>query len=229
MINYILNILKQFWERKTKMNNAKYIYEELEKLFPDARCELNYNNSFELLVDVVLSAQTTDKAVNRVNIELFKKYPDAFKMSDADEKDIAEIIKSIGLYKNKAHNLKKLSQQLVENYSGNVPEKFDDLISLAGVGRKTANVVMAQLYNYPAFAVDTHVDRVSKRLNIADKNDSVIIVEKKLCSFFPKYLWHRLHHLLIFFGRYKCHSKNPQCDDCPFKNICSFTKEKTAE
>lgn len=229
MINYILNILKQFWERKTKMNNAKYIYEELEKLFPDARCELNYNNSFELLVDVVLSAQTTDKAVNRVNIELFKKYPDAFKMSDADEKDIAEIIKSIGLYKNKAHNLKKLSQQLVENYSGNVPEKFDDLISLAGVGRKTANVVMAQLYNYPAFAVDTHVDRVSKRLNIADKNDSVIIVEKKLCSFFPKDLWHRLHHLLIFFGRYKCHSKNPQCDDCPFKNICSFTKEKTAE
>ncbi len=206
------------------MNKADFIYTELERLFPNAKCELVYHNDFELLVDVVLSAQTSDKAVNSINTHLFKKYPNPASMAFAELTDLEECIKSIGLYKNKAKHIKNLSKQLVEQFDSKVPNDFESLITLDGVGRKTANVVLAELYDYPAFGVDTHVQRISKRLAIASEQDSVLTVEKKLCKFFPKEKWHRLHHLFIFFGRYKCHSKNPECKDCPFINFCTYHK-----
>ncbi len=206
------------------MNNSEYIYNRLNELFPQAKCELNYRRPFELLIAVVLSAQTTDKAVNKVTTELFKKYPDVQELADAEENEIQTIIKSIGLYKNKAHNIILLSRKLIEKFDGHVPNNQADLVSLPGVGRKTANVVLAELYDYPAFAVDTHVSRVSKRLGISEDKDNVIETEKKLCAYFPKERWKKMHHLFIFFGRYKCHSKNPQCSDCPFTEICTYNK-----
>ncbi|MDO4378441.1 MAG: endonuclease III [Erysipelotrichia bacterium] len=206
------------------MNNSEYIYRKLKEMFPQAKCELNYNSPFELLIAVVLSAQTTDKAVNKVTTELFKRYPDAHALANAEESEIQSIIKSIGLYKNKARNIKVLSQKLIETYNGNVPNNQADLVSLPGVGRKTANVVLSELFNYPAFAVDTHVSRISKRLGISDLKDSVTECEKKLCTYFPKEKWREMHHLFIFFGRYKCHSKNPQCADCPFIKMCTYNK-----
>ena len=207
------------------MNRAKFIYNELEKLFPYARCELIYHNEFELLIDVVLSAQTTDKAVNKVNSNLFKKYPDSYSLANAELEDIQHCIKSIGLYKNKAKHIKNLSIQLVEQFDGKVPNEYEKLILLDGVGRKTANVVLAELFNKATFGVDTHVQRIAIRLNIAEENDSVLTIEKKLCDFFPKEKWHRLHHLFIFFGRYKCHSKNPICHDCPFIHFCKYKRK----
>ncbi len=207
------------------MNRAKFIYNELEKLFPYARCELIYHNEFELLIDVVLSAQTTDKAVNKVNSNLFKKYPDSYSLANAELEDIQHCIKSIGLYKNKAKHIKNLSIQLVEQFDGKVPNEYEKLILLDGVGRKTANVVLAELFNKATFGVDTHVQRIAIRLNIAEENDSVLTIEKKLCDFFPKEKWHRLHHLFIFFGRYKCHSKNPICHDCPFIYFCKYKRK----
>ncbi len=201
-------------------NKAQYIINELDRLFPDAHCELVHHNAFELLIAVVLSAQTTDERVNMVTPSLFKKYPDAFSLADAQLHDVEEIIKSIGLYHNKAKNIINLSMSLVDNFKGVVPDKREDLESLPGVGRKSANVVLSNCFDYPAFAVDTHVTRVSKRLKIAKEEDDVLIIEKKLMKLFPKSSWGKLHHQFIFFGRYKCKAKQPLCTDCPFMKIC---------
>ena len=195
---------------------------KLDELYPDAHCELNHRNHFELLVAVVLSAQTTDERVNSVTPYLFKKYSDAFKLSKADLKDVEEIIKPIGLYHNKAINIIKLANQLVEDFDGEVPSDREDLESLPGVGRKTANVILSNCFDVPAFAVDTHVSRVSKRLNIADKDDDVDVIEEKLMNYFPKKNWGKLHHQFIFFGRYKCKAAKPDCTDCPLKKICTI-------
>lgn len=204
------------------MKNSTFIMKKLDELYPDAHCELNHRNHFELLVAVVLSAQTTDERVNSVTPYLFKKYSDAFKLSKADLKDVEEIIKPIGLYHNKAINIIKLANRLVEDFDGEVPSDREDLESLPGVGRKTANVILSNCFDVPAFAVDTHVSRVSKRLNIADKDDDVDVIEEKLMNYFPKKNWGKLHHQFIFFGRYKCKAAKPDCTDCPLKKICTI-------
>ena len=194
----------------------------LDKLYPNAHCELNHRNNFELLVAVVLSAQTTDERVNSVTPILFKKYPDANKLAKAKLKDVETIIKPIGLYHNKAINIIKLSNELNERFNGEVPSNREDLESLSGVGRKTANVVLNNCFDYPAFAVDTHVSRVSKRLGIAEDEDDVNQIEEKLMNYFPKDKWGKLHHQFIFFGRYKCKAIKPDCSDCPLKKICNY-------
>lgn len=203
-----------------KRSSKEYIIENLNRLYPDAHCELNHKDSFELLIAVVLSAQTTDVSVNRVTPALFEKYPDAISLSEASEEDVMRLIHSIGLYKNKSRNIINLAKELVKRFGGEVPSKREELESLPGVGRKTANVVLSNCFDYPAFAVDTHVSRVSKRLMIARKDDDVLTIEKKLMKFFPRNCWSRLHHQFIFFGRYKCKAKNPECTDCPFRDSC---------
>ena len=203
-----------------KRSSKDYIIENLNRLYPDAHCELNHKDSFELLIAVVLSAQTTDVSVNRVTPALFEKYPDALSLSEASEEDVMRLIHSIGLYKNKSRNIINLAKELVKRFDGEVPSKREELESLPGVGRKTANVVLSNCFDYPAFAVDTHVSRVSKRLMIARKDDDVLTIEKKLMKFFPRNCWSRLHHQFIFFGRYKCKAKNPECTDCPFRDSC---------
>ena len=203
-----------------KRSSKEYIIENLNRLYPDAHCELNHKDSFELLIAVVLSAQTTDVSVNRVTPALFEKYPDALSLSEASEEDVMRLIHSIGLYKNKSRNIINLAKELVKRFDGEVPSKREELESLPGVGRKTANVVLSNSLDYPAFAVDTHVSRVSKRLMIARKDDDVLTIEKKLMKFFPRNCWSRLHHQFIFFGRYKCKAKNPECTDCPFRDSC---------
>lgn len=208
-------------------NKAKTIIDELEKMFPNAKAELDYKNNFELLVAVVLSAQTTDISVNKATPNLFLKYPTPKLMSLASQEDVENLIKSIGLYRTKAKHLIELSKILVNNYGGEVPNKREDLETLPGVGRKTSNVVLANAFNIPALAVDTHVSRVSIRLGLAKKNDNPLQIEQKLYKVFPKEYWIKLHHQLIFFGRYQCLARNPKCYSCPLYEICVFQdKEK---
>lgn len=204
------------------MKNSRLIIEGLDQLFPDAYCQLNHRNSFELLIAVVLSAQTTDERVNSVSDELFTLYGDAQKLADAEQEKVEKIIKPIGLYRMKAKNIIALAKELLERFDGIVPDRREDLESLPGVGRKTANVILSNCFNIPAFAVDTHVSRVSKRLKIAKEDDDVHQIEEKLMNCFPEELWGKLHHQFIFFGRYKCKARNPECEDCPFTKICSY-------
>lgn len=196
------------------------IVETLNELYPNAHCELVFNDPFELIVAVSLSAQTTDRRVNEVTPNLFKKYPDAKALAMADIEDVENIIRSIGLYHNKAKNIIALSQSLLINYGGIVPNKREELMKLSGVGRKTANVVLSVAYEMPALAVDTHVSRVAKRLGLAKYEDDVLEVERKLCRKIKKEYWNKIHHQFIFFGRYLCTAKNPHCDSCPLKQLC---------
>lgn len=188
-------------------------------MFPDAKCELNYNKDYELLIATVLSAQCTDKRVNEVTKVLFEKY-DIFSLANADKKDIENIIRSCGSYTKKSQYLISIAKSLVDNYHGIVPNDREYLESLPGVGRKTANVVLSNLYNVAAIAVDTHVERVSKRLRLAAKKDTVLEVEKKLMKKIPKDLWGRSHHQLVLFGRYICKARGPECDKCAFIDDC---------
>ena len=198
----------------------------LESLFPNPRCELNYNKDYELLLAVMLSAQTTDKRVNMVTSVLFYKYDTLNKLALANIKDIIEIIRPIGTFNKKAQNIIKISNDLITNQNGVVPNDRNYLESLPGVGRKTTNVVLANLYNVPCIAVDTHVARVSKRLGLAKNNDDVLTIERKLNKKFPKESLARLHHQLVLFGRYYCKSKNPLCSNCKLKNICTYKNSK---
>ncbi len=201
------------------------ILQTLDDMFPNATVELNHQNPFELLVAVVLSAQTTDVSVNRVTPALFAKYPDAQALEKAE--DLEQILHSIGLYRNKAKHLKALSAQLVERHQGQVPADRKALESLAGVGRKTANVVLSNAFGIPAFAVDTHVARVAVRLGLANKNDSVLTIEQKLNRKIPKDMWQKVHHQFIFFGRYHCLAKKPKCQHCPLYDMCTDPIRKT--
>lgn len=200
----------------------KLIIDTLDEMYPDAYCELNYGNEFELLIAVMLSAQTTDKAVNKLTKTLFTKYQKPQDYLKVSVEELENDIKAIGLYRNKAKNIKKLCQQLNTDFNGKIPDNINDLQKLAGVGRKTANVVVSNAFNVPAIAVDTHVERVAKRLKLAYANDSVLQVEKKLMKKFPKEMWTKLHHQLIFFGRYHCKAINPECADCKLKPICRY-------
>jgi len=204
----------------SKKADPQFIYEELLKMFPEAHCELNFSTVYQLAVAVMLSAQTTDVSVNKVTRTLFEKYPDAEAMAQAEQKDVEEIIKSIGLYRNKAANVISMSRKLQEEFSGVIPDDMDKLTSLPGIGRKSANVILSEGYKHPAIAVDTHVHRVSARLGLAKETDTPDQTEMKLRRKFPKENWSKLHHLMIFFGRYRCHSRNPECDDCPFRENC---------
>lgn len=201
---------------------SSYLIEELDKLYPDARCELNYTKDYELLIATVLSAQCTDKRVNSVTSILFSKY-DINALSKANLKDIERIIRPCGSYTKKAYYLKSIAERLISDYNGKVPNNREYLESLPGVGRKTCNVVLSNLYDVPAIAVDTHVSRVAIRLGLASKDDSVLTIEKKLMKKLPKEKWSRLHHQLVLFGRYKCKAIKPICWECPFINTC---KEK---
>jgi endonuclease III len=204
------------------MKREDQILETLNLMFPDAHVELNHHNHFELLIAVVLSAQTTDISVNKVTPALFESYPTPEKMAKAEVKDIENHLRTLGLYHNKAKNIKELSSILVDKYNHEVPKKRSDLESLPGVGRKTANVVLSNAFGIPALAVDTHVARVSVRLGLAKDGDSVLEIEKKLMRKIPKEKWQQAHHQFIFFGRYHCLAKNPKCNQCPLFNLCKY-------
>ena len=195
-------------------------------LFPDAHCELNHRNAFELLIATILSAQATDVGVNKVTPKLFERFPTPAHLAEASEEAVIECIQSLGLYRSKAKNIRLCAQQLLERFNGEVPRTREELVSLAGVGRKTANVVMSVAFNIPAFAVDTHVERISKRLQICRQKDTVLEVEETLCRKIPKELWSRAHHWMIFFGRYHCIARKPKCHECPLLEMCAFGKRE---
>lgn len=195
-------------------------------LFPDAHCELKHRNAFELLIATILSAQATDVGVNKVTPKLFERFPTPAHLAAASEELVIECIQSLGLYRSKAKNIRLCAQQLMERFNGEVPKTREELVSLAGVGRKTANVVMSVAFNIPAFAVDTHVERISKRLQICRQKDTVLEVEETLCHKIPKELWSRAHHWMIFFGRYHCIARKPKCHECPLLEMCAFGKRE---
>ena len=202
------------------------ILQEFDRLYPDARCELHYATPLELLIAVMLSAQTTDASVNKVTPALFKKYHSAYDYREAKQEDLEAIIRQIGLYRNKARNIKKMADVLCENYGGEVPSSMKELVKLPGVGRKTASVVLGEGFHIPSVPVDTHVERVSKRLGFAKMDDSVLTVEKKLKRSLPREKWIKLHHQFIFFGRYFCKAQSPQCKDCQLVDLCKEKNKK---
>lgn len=205
---------------------TKKILEILKETYPDARCELNHESAFQLLVATILSAQTTDKKVNSVTESLFKEYPDLDSFLTMTSSDLEERIREIGLYRNKAKNIILMCHQLKEKFNGEVPNTMEELTSLAGAGRKTANVVLSNAFNVPSIAVDTHVFRVSNRLGLAD-SDNVLEVEKQLQKELPKKEWSFTHHLLIFHGRYCCIARRPKCEICPLTELCKYYKKNT--
>lgn len=192
----------------------------IAEMFPDAEAELNYTNAFELTIAVLLSAQTTDVGVNRVTEGLFKRFKTPEDYLEVDVVEIEQYIKTIGLYRTKAKNIQKLCRDLIDKYNGEIPGDYDDLVSLAGVGRKTANVVLSVAFDTPRIAVDTHVERISKRLGIARYKDSPLQVEETLMRKIPTERWSKTHHQLIFFGRYHCLARNPKCHECPLLAEC---------
>lgn len=206
--------------------NKDEIASYLNELYPDAHCELNYDSIFHLLIAVMLSAQTTDISVNKVTPKLFEKYPTPLDLMNADISEVENLIRAIGLYKNKAKNIIATSKELVERFNSSVPSTMEELTSLPGVGRKTANVVLVEGFKIPAFPVDTHVERVSKRLGIAKQLDSVETVERKIKKIYKKEQYGLLHHQFIFFGRYFCKAIKPNCQECRFLNRC-FKKIKS--
>lgn len=200
--------------------NKDEIASYLNELYPEAHCELNYDSIFHLLIAVMLSAQTTDASVNKVTPKLFDAYPTPIDLMNANLNDVENLIRAIGLYKNKAKNIIATSKELVEKFNSNVPSTMEELTSLPGVGRKTANVVLVEGFKIPAFPVDTHVERVSKRLGIAKQKDSVDEVERKIRKIYKKEQYGLLHHQFIFFGRYFCKAIKPNCQECRFLNRC---------
>ncbi|SUO89950.1 endonuclease III [Streptococcus uberis] len=204
----------------------KKIMAIIADMFPEAKGELEWEKPYQLLIAVILSAQTTDKAVNKVTPFLWAKYPNLEDLASANLADVELILKSIGLYKTKARNIIKTAQILVDNYNGQVPKTHKELETLPGVGRKTANVVLGEVYAIPGIAVDTHVSRVAKRLNISSQDADVKEIEADLMQKIPKKDWVISHHRLIFFGRYHCLAKNPKCEVCPLQNYCLYYKNK---
>ncbi|MBE5746429.1 MAG: endonuclease III [Clostridiales bacterium] len=202
---------------------CSFIYNTLQEIYKVPKCELNYENNFQLLVAVILSAQCTDKRVNIVTKELFKKYKTPQDFLKLRQIELEKLIYSCGFYKNKAKNILAMCYDLVEKYNGVVPNKLEDLITLSGVGRKTANVVLSEGFKQNAIAVDTHVFRVSHRLNLS-KSKTPDKTEEDLKKIFDENLWSVLHLYLVLFGRYICKSQKPSCDICKFNNICEFYK-----
>lgn len=208
---------------KIQMNISE-IEAYLDELYPNPKCELNYNKDYELLIAVVLSAQTTDKRVNSVTDILFKKYDSLEKLRDANIEDIKEIIKPIGTFNKKSIFIKEIAKHLIDNCNKKVPNDRKLLESIPGVGRKTANVVMSNLFDFPAIAVDTHVSRVSKRLNLAKEDDDVKTIEAKLMKKIKKENWSKRHHQLVLFGRYHCKAIKPECINCKIQSLCKYKR-----
>ena len=204
---------------------TKEILELLKEEYPDAKCELNYKTPFQLLVATILSAQTTDKKVNEVTKTLFNDYPDVESFSKITQEELENRIRVIGLYRNKTKNLLMMCKQLKENFNGEVPKTIEEISSLAGAGRKTANVVISNAFSIPAIAVDTHVFRVSNRIGLAD-GKNVLDVEKQLQKEISKDMWSLAHHL-IFHGRRCCSAKSPKCNNCIINQYCKYYKEMT--
>ena len=200
------------------------VSEELAKLFPNASCELDYRNVYELSVAVILSAQTTDKAVNKVTPKLFEKYPDLEHLASANIQDVERIIQAIGLYKRKSIYIIEFAKFIINEYHGIIPNTIEELIKVPGIGRKTANVIVSEGYKLPGFAVDVHVTRVTNRLGLVNTTDPNKI-EMILKELFPKDEWHIMHHRLIFMGRYLCKAQKPECNRCPFINKCLYDKK----
>ena len=199
------------------------ILDILEQTYPEAECALNHNDVYQLIVAVALSAQTTDKAVNLVTPALFEKYPTPYHLSEASPEDVAEDIKSIGMDKTKSKNIVGLAKALVEKYDGQVPDDYDALVSLPGVGRKTANVVLSVGFGHQRIAVDTHVFRVSNRIGLTNEKD-VLKTELSLMERIPEERWSRTHHSLIFHGRQCCDARKPKCDECPIEEYCDYVR-----
>ena len=204
---------------------TKKIVEILKETYPDAQCELNYETPFQLLVATILSAQTTDKKVNEVTETLFRDYPDVDAFLKLTNDELEERIKQIGLYRNKSKNLILMVRQLKEKFNGEVPDTMEGITSLAGAGRKTANVVLSNAFGVPSIAVDTHVFRVSNRLGLAH-SDNVLEVEKQLQKELPQKEWTLMHHMIIFHGRRCCTARNPKCSECPLNTVCTYYKTK---
>lgn len=205
---------------------VRNILDTIGNMYPDAHCELNHSNPFELTIAVLLSAQCTDETVNKVTASLFQKYKTPEDYLAVPLEELEQDIRRIGLFRNKAKNIQQLCRLLLEEYEGQIPEQHEELVKLPGVGRKTANVVVSNAFGVPAIAVDTHVERVSKRLGLAKADDSVLEVEKKLMKKVPKDEWTQTHHRLIFFGRYHCKAQNPGCTVCPLLDLCKEGKQR---
>jgi endonuclease-3 len=204
----------------------RYALDTIGQMLPDAHCVLNHSNPFELTLAVLLSAQCTDETVNKVTASLFVKYRKPEDYLAVPLEELEQDIRRIGLFRNKAKNIQSLCAIILQQYGGQIPEKHEQLVELPGVGRKTANVVVSNAFGVPAIAVDTHVERVSKRLGIALLQDSVLEVEKKLMRLVPKDEWTLTHHRLIFFGRYHCKAQNPKCEICPLLETCREGKKR---
>lgn len=199
-------------------------FEKMYEMFPEAHGELQHKNPYELLIAVILSAQATDVSVNKATPALFEAFPTPEDLAQAPLEEIIPKIKTIGLYRNKAKNIKACAQQLIDQFGGQVPQIREELVSLPGVGRKTANVVLGDAFGVPAIAVDTHVERVTKRLRICKLDASVQEVEQTLMKKVPEDLWVKTHHTLIFFGRYHCTARSPRCEVCPLLDMCQDGK-----
>ena len=210
---------------KMMKTNIKPLLDYLDEILPTAKCELLYSKDYELVIAVMLSAQTTDKSVNAVTPILFKKYPSLTALYDAPLEDIEDIIKPIGLYKNKAKNLKGIVKDLVDRFNGAVPSDKEELMTLPGVGNKTAGVIRAEIFQIPDLPVDTHILRISKRLNLAKKDDEPIDVERKLKKIIPEERWIKSHHQLIHFGRYYCLARSPKCENCKISDMCIYKRK----
>lgn len=202
------------------MNKEKEILNYLNEIIPNPVCELNYNKDYELLLAVMLSAQTKDARVNKVTKVLFNKYDSLKKLKEANIKDIESIIKELGNYHKKSEAVINIAKILDEKYNGKVVNNRKALENLPMVGRKTTNVVLSELFNEPTIAVDTHVERVSKRLGLVKKDDDVIKIEEKLKRKFDKNIWSKLHKQFVLFGRYYCTSKKPSCNNCKLQIYC---------
>ena len=208
------------------MKRIEIIENYLDELFPSPKCELNYNKDYELLIAVMLSAQTTDKRVNIVTNKLWSKYKNLEEIKNADLKDLQNIIRELGFIK-KANYVKEIATILCDEYDGKMPYNRKKIEALPGVGRKTVNVVFSELNYEPNIAVDTHVERVSKRLNLVNEDANVLEIEKKLRRTFKKETWNKIHLQLVLFGRYKCKAVNPMCETCMLKDICKYHKRRT--
>jgi endonuclease-3 len=202
-----------------KKVRAKVIYRQLSKSYPNVRCELDYKNAYQLLVATVLSAQCTDKRVNQTTPALFKKYPNPQKMAKADLRDIQKLVKSTGFFRSKAKNIKSLSNIIAEQFDGNVPSNLKDLITLPGVGRKTANVVLGHAFGIPGITVDTHFGRLSRRFGWSKQNNPVK-VEFEVGDLIPEKEWTNLSQRMIWHGRRVCHSRKPACGACALAKLC---------
>ena len=204
---------------KLKVEERKLLIKEMERLYPQAECALNFENTFQLLIAVVLSAQTTDKSVNNITPELFAKYPDAKALAAADQDELETILRTIGMYRTKAKNIKALAEMLDREYGGEVPADYEKLIALPGVGRKTANVVLSVGFNIPRIAVDTHVFRLANRIGLTAEKD-VLKTELALMKAIPEENWILMHHALIWHGRRVCIARNPKCGECTLGQWC---------